>query len=166
MTKETFLEKLMPSYQTYFDIKYNVGVGSRQYPAIAQFHSRSERYVLVHSAKIWATEMNEYAYFAFADVPTTNDFLSLKKDVLQLGLAQIRPHSEHMYSYVTLIIVADLLPDEIIKEIKKAKYHKTYLFSLHGWMHLRIAAVDLSNGKVYSNQRGKDLLPLLQNILS
>ncbi|MDD4844066.1 MAG: hypothetical protein PHU31_07020 [Anaerotignum sp.] len=166
MTKETFLEKLMPSYQTYFDIKYNVSMGSRQYPAIAQFHSRSERYVLVHSAKIWATEMNEYTYFAFADVPTTNDFLSLKKDVLQLGLAQIKPHSEHMYSYVTLIIVADLLPDEIIKEIKKAKYHKTYLFSLHGWMHLRIAAVDLSNGKVYSNQRGKDLLPLLQNILS
>ena len=166
MTKETFLEKLLPSYQTYFDIQYNVNIDTRQYPAIAQFHSRSEKYVLVHSAKIWATEMNEYAYFAFEDVPTMDDFLSLKKDVLQLGLAQIKPHSEHMYSYVTLIIVADLLPEEIVKEIEKAKYHKTYLFSIYGWMHLRIAAVDLSNGKVYSNKRGKELLPLLQNILS
>ncbi|MDD3393315.1 MAG: hypothetical protein PHG19_01560 [Anaerotignum sp.] len=166
MTKETFLQKLMPSYEAYFDIKNNVSIGSRKFPAIAQFHSRSEKYVLVHSAKIWSTEMNEYVYFAFADTPSLQDFLSLKGDVLEAGLAQIKPHSEHMYSYVTLILAADGLPEEIIKEIKKTKYHKTYLFSLHGWMYLRIAAVDLSNGTVYTNHRGKELLPLLQNILS
>lgn len=166
MTKETFLQKLLPSYESYFDIQYNVCHGSIEYPATAQFHSRSEKYILVRSAKIWATEMNEYAYFAFADVPTLDSFQSLKKDVLQSGLAQIKPHSEHMYSYVSLILVADLLPQEVIKEIKKTKYHKTFLFSFHGWMYLRIAAVDLSNGKVYSNQRGKELLPLLQNIFS
>ncbi len=166
MTKETFLQKLMPSYESYFDIQYDVQVGSRQYPATAEFHSRSEKYVLVRSAKIWATEMNEYAYFAFADVPTLDDYQSLKLDVLKSGLSQIKPHSEHMYSYVSLILVADLLPQEVIKEIQKTKYHKTFLFSLHGWMYLRIAAVDLSNGKVYSNQRGNELLPLLQNIFS
>ncbi|WP_313528896.1 hypothetical protein [Anaerotignum sp.] len=166
MTKETFLQKLMPSYESYFDIQYDVQVGSRQYPATAEFHSRSEKYVLVRSAKIWATEMNEYAYFAFADVPTLDDYQSLKQDVLKSGLSQIKPHSEHMYSYVSLILVADLLPQEVIKEIQKTKYHKTFLFSLHGWMYLRIAAVDLSNGKVYSNQRGNELLPLLQNIFS
>ena len=81
MTKETFLQKLLPSYESYFDIQHNVTIGSRQYPALAQFHSRSEKYILVRSAKIWATEMNEYAYFAFADTPTTKEYLSLKKDV-------------------------------------------------------------------------------------
>ena len=166
MTKELFLQKLMPSYEAFFDIQYNVAHGSIQFPAIAQFHSRSEKYVLVRSAKLWATEMNEYAYFAFADLPDREGFASLKKEVLQLGLAQIKPHSEHMYSYVTLILISDLLPDDIIEQIKKTNYHKTYLFSFHGWMYLRIAAVDLSNGKVYSNHRGKELLPLLQNILS
>lgn len=166
MTKEAYLQQLMPSYEAYFDIQYNVPIGSREFPAIAQFHSRSEKYIFVRSAKLWATEMNEYVYFAFSDTPTEEDFISLKKEVLQAGLAQIKPHSEHMYSYVSLILVADLLPEEIIKEIKKTKYHKTYLFSFHGWMYLRIAAVDLSNGKVYSNQKGKELLPLLQNILS
>ena len=166
MTKETFLQRLIPNYESYFDIQYNVQIGSREYPATAQFHSRSEKYILVRSAKIWATEMNEYTYFAFQDVPTIDDFSSLKKDVLHSGLAQIKPHNEHMYSYVSLILIADLLPEEVIKEIEKTKYHKTYLFSFHGWMYLRIAAVDLSNGKVYSNQRGKELLPLLQNIFT
>ena len=166
MTKEHYLQKLMPSYESFFDIEYKVVIDSREFPAIAQFHSRSEKYVLVRSAKLWATEMNEYAYFSFADVPTLNEFISLKKDVLQLGLKKIKPHSEHMYSYVSLILVADSLTNEIIQEIKKTNYHKTYLFSFHGWMYLRIAAVDLSNGKVYSNHRGKELLPLLQNILS
>ncbi|WP_312059774.1 hypothetical protein [Anaerotignum sp.] len=166
MTKELFLQKLMPSYEAFFDIQYNVAHSSIQFPAIAQFHSRSEKYVLVRSAKLWATEMNEYAYFAFADLPDREGFASLKKEVLQLGLAQIKPHSEHMYSYVTLILISDLLSDDIIEQIKKTNYHKTYLFSFHGWMYLRIAAVDLSNGKVYSNHKGKEILPLLQNILS
>ena len=165
MTKELFLQKLLPSYESFYNIQHNVSCGERIYPATAEYHSRSEKYVFVRSAKLWATEMNEYTYFALADTPGKEEFISLKKDVLQAGLSQIKPHSEHMYSYVSLLLLADSLGEDVIKEIKKAKYHKTYLFSLHGWMHLRIAAVDLSNGMVYGNQRGKELLPLLQHIL-
>ncbi len=166
MTKELYLQKLLPSYESFFDINYNVSAGSRIFPATAAYHSRSEKYVLVRSAKLWATEMNEYVYFAFGDTPNKEEFISLKKDALQAGLTQIKPHSEHMYSYVSLLLVADFLSEEVIREIKKSSYHKTYLFSFHGWMHLRIAAVDLSSGKVYGNRQGKELLPLLQNILS
>ncbi|MFV0315319.1 MAG: hypothetical protein ACK5I7_09520 [Anaerotignum sp.] len=166
MTKEAYFEKLLSSYETYFDIQRNVKDGAITFPARAAFHSRSEKYVLVHSAKIWAAEMNEYAYFAFADTPTLDEFLSLKQSVLQSGLSEIKPHSEHMYSYVTLFLIADTLPEDVVKQIQNTRYHKTYLFSFHGWMHLRITAVDLSNEKVYSNKRGKELLSLLQNIFN
>lgn len=166
MNKEAYLEKLLPWYQSYFDVEHDVTVENRTLAATAFFHSRSEKYVLTKRAQLWATEMNEFAYFSYADVLTVDDFLNLKEVVLQMGLEKIKPHKEHMYSYVSLVIITDLVAEDAKKEIKKAKFHKTYLYSLHGWMHLRIAVVDLSNNHVYTNKQGEDMKKLLKETLS
>ncbi|WP_317855851.1 hypothetical protein [Chakrabartyella piscis] len=166
MNQEEYLEKLLSSYQSYFDIERDVNLENRTLAATAFFHSRSEKYVLSKKAQLWATEMNEYVYFAFADVLTADDFLTLKEDVLQAGLQKIKPHKEHMYSYVSLVVVTDLVSEDAKKAIKKAKFHKTYQFSLHGWMYLRIAVVELSNHSIYANKQGEDMTKLLQEALS
>lgn len=166
MNQEEYLEKLLPSYQSYFDIERDVILENHTLAATAFFHSRSEKYILTKKAQLWATEMNEYVYFAFADVLTADDFLSLKETVLPAGLQKIKPHKEHMYSYVSLVVVADLVAEDAKKEIQKTKYHKTYQFSLHGWMYLRVAVVELSNNHIYTNKQGEDMKKLLQEALS
>lgn len=165
MNKIAYLQQLLSSYESFFDIEENVTLDGRSYPATATFHSRSEKYILVKAAKLWAMEMNEYAFFSLADTLTLQDFLALKEDALQAGLAQIKPHSEHMYSYVSLVIIAEGIDGDAMQAIKKTKYHKTFLFSLQGWMDLRIAVLDINTGKIYSNAKGRDLISSLEQAL-
>ena len=165
MKKQMYLEQLLSSYQSYFDILKGVSLDGRDYAATATFHSRSEKYILVKKAQLWAMETNEYTYFSFADKLTLDEFSSLKDDVLANGFTKIKPHSEHMYSYISMVIIADEVPEDVLRAIKKAKYHKKFMMSLQGWMDLRIAVLDVGRGKLYSNAKGKDMLPLMQDVL-
>lgn len=67
LTREEQFEKLLNAYRCYYDVTREFPVGDMVFPAMAEFHSRSEKYVLVKKAKIWGMEMNEYVYFLLAD---------------------------------------------------------------------------------------------------
>lgn len=163
--KQAKFEKLLLAYSHYFDIERFDKNDGGDFSAVAQYHSRSEKYVLVKKARLWAMEQNEYVYFAVAENINTAELNRLYEAARDSGLEQIHPHSEHMYSYVTLIVLADNIDDEAKKAIKKLRYQKNFRLSLHGWMEFRIAAVSFSDGEILSNARGKAVKDiLLQNL--
>lgn len=155
--KELFLEKLLKSYEAYFNIERNVKCGEVMAAARAVFHSRSEKYVLVKSAQLWAVETNEYAYFITEEIETVEDFIKIRDKIIENGMLQIKPHKEHMCSYITMFYIADSIGNDIEKEIKKYKLQKMFLFSLHGWMHFRCVGADLNRGIISTNPMGKEL---------
>lgn len=159
------LEKLLLAYQRYFDIKRDVAVGEDTFVAFAEFHSTSEKYVLVKRAKIWALESNEYAYFYLTDKLDIGSFEHIQKAALEAGMELVHPHSEHMYSYVTLVILADEIDDDAKEALKKLRFEKSFRLSLHGWMEFRIAAINFSNGEIISNRSGKAVRELLEQNL-
>ncbi|MEA4815525.1 MAG: hypothetical protein VB120_01510 [Lachnospiraceae bacterium] len=163
--KSEILDSLLESYEAYFDIRRNVEIENLLFNAEAEFHSRSEKYILVKSAKIWAAESNEYAYFLLSDRLAPSDWSKARDAVLQESKRRIKPHKEHMYSFVTLIIIADYIDEDIRREIKRFSYQKNFLFSIHGWMEFRSAALDLSDGSIITNRRGKSLLKVLNGII-
>ena len=163
--KQQKLEKLLVVYQNYFDILRDVSIDGVTFPATAEFHSRSEKYVLVKAAQIWATESNEYAYFYIADKLGADELDKVYQTARDAGLKLVKPHSEHMYSYVTLVILADEIDKDVKEAIKKIRFEKSFRLSLHGWMEFRIAAINLSNGEIITNRKGKDVRAILEQNL-
>ncbi|WMJ83605.1 hypothetical protein ACS3UN_11105 [Oscillospiraceae bacterium LTW-04] len=161
----TKLDTLLSAYTNYFDIQRDVTAGDVTFAALAQYHSRSGKYILVKSAKIWSIEMNEYVYFAVVDHLDVNRLEALYKAARDAGLALIKPHSEHMRSYVSLAIIADSIDPEAQKALCKIRFRKSFWLALHGWMEFRIAAIDLSAGQVFSNPAGRDVRATLERNL-
>lgn len=159
------LNELLSAYTNYFDIQRDVTAQGVTFAALAQYHSRSGKYILVKSAKIWSIEMNEYIYFALADHLDVNGLETLYKAARDDGLARIHPHSEHMRSCVSLAIIADSIDQEAQKALCKIKFRKSFWLALHGWMEFRIAAIDLSTGQIFSNPAGKDVRETLERNL-
>lgn len=163
--KNQFINALLEAYEAYFDIKRNIERENIMLAAEAIFHSRSEKYVLVQSAKLWAVETNEYAYFITKETSSAEEFRKLRDKVLEFGMKEIKPHNEHMYSYITMIYIADSIDDETTKEIEKFSCHKTFLLSLHGWMHFRLAAIDLRKNVIITNKKGREIRGIAEKVL-
>lgn len=163
--KSQFINSLLEAYKAYFDIKKNIQIDNIPMAAEAIFHSRSEKYVLVQSAKLWAVETNEYVYFITKEISSPQEFKKWRDKVLEVGMKKIKPHSEHMYSYITMIYIADNIDEEIAKEIEKFSCHKMFLLSLHGWMYFRIAAVDLSKNIIITNKKGREIRKIMKKVI-
>lgn len=163
--KQAKLETLLNAYTSYFDIQRDVAAGDVTFAAMAKYHSRSGKYILVKSAKIWSIEMNEYIYFSLADRLDIDTFTTLYEHARDAGLALIHPHSEHMYSHVSLVILADNIDEDAKKALRKTRFRKSFWLALHGWMEFRTAAIDLSTGEIISNSAGKGVRETLERNL-
>ena len=159
------LDQLLLAYQRYFDIQRDVEIEGDTFGAAADFHSTSEKYVLVKKAKLWSLESNEYAYFYMTERLDKDELERIQKKTLDAGLKKVVPHSEHMYSYVTLIILADEVDEAAAEALKKIRFEKNYRLSLHGWMEFRIAAISFSDGKIVTNRAGKGVREILEQNL-
>ena len=83
------------------------------------------------------------------------------------GLSRVHPSKEHMFSYITLIVLADTIDPEAVRLIRKTRIRKNYLLTLHGWMEYHIAAMEISSNRFYSNPAGRGAKQLLEsNFLS
>lgn len=159
------LDQLLMAYQRYFDIQRDVETEGETFAAAAQFHSTSEKYVLVKKAKLWSLENNEYAYFYTTDHLDLAEFERVQKNALAAGSKLVVPHSEHMYSYVTLVILADEIDEDAAEALKKIRFEKSFRLSLHGWMEFRIAAISFSDDKIITNRAGKGVREILEQNL-
>lgn len=165
---ETVLEGLKKAYTAYFDIEeINDGTALK---ARCDYHMRDSQYVLVKKAELWAAESHEYLYLWDAgclDVPLTEEIF---RRTLEDGEPRVKPHSQHMYTYLTAVALYDSAQPDALTQLKKLKKRREFKLSLHGWMEFRIAAVDLSTGEITVNRAGKalakDLRRLTDRIIS
>lgn len=156
MEPEACLEKLLNAYAHSYDITRDVEVEGGRFPAAAFFYLRDEHYLVRRDKQFYATEQHDYTYFYLADrldAETLRQQIELSRAA---GMREIKPHKEHMCSYVTLVILADAIAPEAAKRIKRTRFRKNFLFSFHGWMEYRIAAMDCSAMRFYSNAAGRE----------
>ena len=154
------IEKLLPAFERYYTVNKQNPVSP--FIAEAEFRSHNEQYFLVRSAHIADIDSNEFVYFAGVNVLDEETLSQLAAKAWELGLERVHPHEGHRNSDVTLIILADKIPEEAQKAIKKTKYYKSYKFSFWGWSNFKLAAVELGTQGIYSNRLGKDYRKLLE----
>ena len=67
-----------------------------------------------------------------------------------------------MSSFVTLVILADVIDPDAKKLLKKTRFRKNFRLALHGWMEYHIAAMECSTNSCLSNPAGKEARKLLE----
>ena len=162
------MERLKGIYSAYYDIE-PVEDGT-PLKAVCAYHMRDSQYVLVKKAELWAAENHEYLYLWSLDRLDTAAVEEIFHRVLEDGEPRVKPHAQHMYTYLTAVVLYDSADPAALARLKKLKRRREYKLSLHGWMEFRIAAVDLSTVEIAANRSGKavekDLKRLVERIVS
>lgn len=163
LSRQDAAQQLLRAYQAYFDIT-PIDDGT---PLIARcvYHERSEKYVLTQKAKLWGAETNEYLYVFSLPELTMECYEQCRERAMQLGMELVHPHSEHMYSYITAVILCDTARPEALDALRHYKKTINFKLSLHGWMEYHIAAVELTTAGVTANRSGKELKKQLLRVM-
>ena len=152
---QTALSRLKEAYTAYYDIEErNDGTALK---AICAYHNRASQYVLVKKAELWAAENHEYIYLWDAGHLDADLLEEIFRRTLADGEPRVKPHAQHMYTYLTAVALYDSADPAALEQLKKLKKRREFKLSLHGWMEFRIAAVDLSTGEITVNRAGKSL---------
>ena len=154
-TPQECLDKLLNAYSHNYNVTRNSGAENGGYPATAHYFLRDEHYLVRRDKQFYATEQHDYTYFYVTGHLDAAGAKELADRTLQLGLSEIKPHKEHMSSFVTLVILAETIDPEAKKLLKKTRFHKNFRLALHGWMEYHIAAMECSTGSFLSNPAGK-----------
>lgn len=156
------LDKLLAAYSHHYLVERDVRVEGGSFAAAAEFYLRDENRLLTREHIFSAFEQHEYVYFFVIDhldAATLRQQIALSQ---QAGLARVRPHKEHMCSFVTLVILADTITPDAAALLRRTRLRKNFRFRLHGWLEYRIAAMDASQGRFYANPDGRDVRRTLE----
>ena len=163
MNLQEALDKLLPSFRRYYNVKTEDVAAP--FVAEAVFQSHNEQYFLIKSARISEANSNEFAYFYTAESLSAEELKELDQCAWERGLKDVQPNYYHRSTDVALIIIAERVDDEAKKLMKKLNHSKSYQFGLQGYSNYRLVALELSTGKVTHNRQGQNLKKLLSNIL-
>ncbi len=157
MDRLQFLDTLSESYSAYYDITENDGLTELPLTFLANYYSRAERYWLSKKIPIWGNETNEFCY-VFSAPAFDRELAGRCIDfALEEGLPRVKPHKEHQYTNIKVLLVADSFNKDTVKYIRGRKFSKNYKLSLHGFTELKTAAVDLSEKRAFPNPAGHEL---------
>lgn len=156
------LNKLLDAYSHQYDIERNVDVEGSIYPATATYYLRDENYLISKQHVLSAVEQHEYLYFYLTDHLTADDLQSQVDLSRRAGLGRVKPHKDHMFSNVGLIILANTVSPEAQALIKKTRFRKNYRLSLWGWTEYQLAAMEVSTSRFFSNPAGKGAKTILE----
>ena len=163
--KLSFAAKLEDIYSPYFDITKNININGITPNFQAELHVKNEKYFLIPSANLWTAQTHEYVYVLAQNFGSLDEFKNARDTLLYYAMDKINPNKEHMYTYITIVLISDFINTKIEKEIRKFKKYKSFLFSFHGWMHFRMIALDIERNKIIYNPMGKDLKDTVSSLL-
>ena len=158
----TALGKLLDAYSHQYDIFRDVEVEGGSFPAAAFYYLRDENYLISKQHVLSAVEQHEYLYFFLTDhldVPTLQAQIELSK---KAGLSHVKPHKDHMFSNVGLVILANTIDPEAQKLIKKTRFRKNYKLTFHGWTEYQLAAMEASTNRFFSNPAGQGAKQIME----
>lgn len=162
--KEDILGVLKDAYTVYFDEE---GVASDVPFLVASyaFHSSNECYVVSRKVKLWSAETHEFVYVFSVPELTAPIYEACRRYAHEEGMRRVRPHIDHMSSYITAILICESMTDEAVRMLEKTRIRKNFLFSLHGWMEFRVVAAELSSERVVANRAARELKKFMRENL-
>ncbi len=163
MTVNEIIDKLLRSFQVYYNVKKEDV--EPPFVAEAEFHTHDEQFFLVKSAVLAEAESREYIYFAAEKFLDETLLLRLDKAAWESGMKRVKPHKDHRNTDVSLFIVAEKISEEAFGKIPKLRHYQSYHLGLQGWSHYRLVAIEQSSGRAVYNRFGRSYKKLIRNII-
>lgn len=151
-----YLDTLAGRLSGYFDVSRDEEVAGRRLDLVGRFKVRSEKYFLVKSLTLFAYENQEIVLVEGdkkIDRSKAEEFADYLKDLVPL---LVKPSEEHMSTTLTGVLVAEEGVAPGAQDwIERFRHSQNFKWLLHGWCDVRLLAVDLASGRVYSNKAGR-----------
>ncbi|QEK13146.1 hypothetical protein FQB35_12920 [Crassaminicella thermophila] len=158
-----YIENLENKLKRHFDIEKEYTYKEMKIDLFGKYYLRNEKYLATKKIPIYAFENNEYCiikYFKDLDKEKVQTFIKHLKFAVD---DFVKPHSEHMSTFITGVIIVDKEFDkEIVKLIQKFKFQKSFAFGFKGWVDIRLILVHLPKGEVITNKKGKEVREVYQ----
>jgi len=162
--RSSILDRFLNSYKSSYDILDGDMACGLPLKAACRHHTRSEKYVLSRKAKLWAVEVNDYLYlFSMAKLDREQASACVSFSI-EDALPRVKPHNEHMYSFITAVFVADEAEKDALAFIRRRRFNKSYRLGFYGSSPLKTAALDIAGEKIVTNNMGRDLRKQIKNI--
>lgn len=157
MNVTEYMDLIQTRLQRNFDIESNIKMFDQQIQLYGKSEIHNESYFASKRVKVWRAENHEFCFvrsYQFLDEKNIKDF----KDFLIKAVDYlVKPHSEHMSSIITGVMVVDDIQESLEKVISEFKHKKTYAFTFKGWSDVRLLAVSPPSNRVISNRKGKEV---------
>ncbi len=148
-----------------FRSQQNVQVSGRMAALLSVFTSRSTRKILGLMPTGGSGHAHEYRLLF--GVPSLDE--TALEDWWQYALKTadelIKPDKDHDFSLISLLLAVGEADKAALKKLKKLTGERKFEGGKHGWASIRIAVIDLSTRKVYTNRMGDSLKNILQPLL-
>ena len=118
----------------------------------------AENRELLSIAKVGIVESDDFVYIYSLEELTQEIFERCCTEALTDGLKRVDPNPNHNFSLVSIFFLCDTITPEGSAALKKMKYHKDSEKPQHGWVDLRLAAVEVGSNSRAANPMGKVLL--------
>lgn len=162
MTAADALDKVLPLFQAYYDVRQDDV--TPPFDAEASFRSHDERYFLVKSAKMSEEDAFEHVFFAALDKLTLPKVKELEEIAWNEGVSRAKPGPHHRCTDVTLILLADEIDADAGAFLQKLRRTKNYGFLFYGYSNYHAIAIETSTGRMTCNRLGRHLRKLFSNI--
>ena len=162
-TKDEVLKKINKAYFSSHDItEYDNDEGLVMG---AEFHLHSEKYLLSRKAQLYQMDSNEYVFVYYYPHLTLDNFEKAVAETYDQNYPKIQPNENHRSSYIVTEFMCDTYDDDVLKALKKYRKRENFQFSLHGWMEVHTALIDLGTESVNTNSDGRLTGKFLKRVL-
>ncbi|SNT05945.1 hypothetical protein SAMN05446037_103624 [Anaerovirgula multivorans] len=163
MKIEYYLENMEIKLSKYFDIEKSYNYINTEYQLFAKSFIRSEKYIASKKLTIYAIENNEFIFVKTFTELEEKELLQFTDHLMRAAEDYVDPHSEHMSTVITGIIVVEKgSGKDLRKMIEKFKFMRSFAFGFKGWVYIRLLVVDLDKGEVICNRRGREVKKFYQ----
>lgn len=164
LTKEDARKRLLKSYEAYYNIAL-MEDGQPYLKAVCEYYEHNQKYVISKKAELWSADGEEFLYLFEVSHLTEEIYSQCKSYAYEDGMKRLHIGPGHMYSYITAVFVCDTCTADAGQALRKSRIHKSFHFSLHGWMDYRAAVICVRDGRFESNRAGKNVVKIMKKVL-
>ena len=107
---------------------------------------------------MWSSDSYEHILFLTSDEVTVSNVDNMKRILLEyvepllVLKGEELPPPNHMYSYMSVILISDKKPSKAtVKAVKRLSYDKGYKMNMRGFSQAQICLVSIEDEKIYHN---------------
>ena len=157
---ESYLKDLEERYKYYYEVERDKEISGVKVDIFAKSSTEHFRQVLTKNIKIDQHYTKEYAMVkSLSELGNKNEVEKFSKYLKSLINELFTPSIDIMSTVINGVLVSTSgFSEDAVSFVKKFKFSKSFLLGIKGWCDIRLILVDLKEEKLYSNQKGKEVL--------